>query len=250
MSESVERGTEIAALEKIAEAMAEERAAEKRRFRLAALTRRDSLTAKQRKSYSDRIVKNLTNLPCYQDADAILTYVSFRSEADTFSLIERSFADGKAVFAPKVMGKEMDFYRFFSRADLTGGYRGILEPAGGQLFAEWISDQVSQFQNCQQERPLREREIQEHRSGIPSVMICIPGAAFDRERHRIGYGGGFYDRYLSGMPGNGKNMAEAAQPQVKFTTAALAFGCQIFETIPWEAHDICPERIVTETEIL
>lgn len=195
-------------------ATAKERAAEKKRFRVAALAARDSLTPEQRKSYSDRIIKNLTSLSCYQNADAILTYISFRSEVDTFLLLERALADGKAVFAPKVIGKEMDFYRIFSADDLSAGYQGILEPAGGQLFAEWNADYTSQY-----------------------GLICLPGAAFDRACHRIGYGGGFYDRYLHDL-------------QMRFVTAALAYDCQIFEEIPWETHDICPERIITETEII
>ena len=62
---------------------AEEQAAEKKRLRAAALAKRDSLTVQQRKNYSVSITKNLTNLSCYQEADAVLTYVSFRSEADT-----------------------------------------------------------------------------------------------------------------------------------------------------------------------
>lgn len=196
---------------------AKEKTALKKRFRTEALAARDILTLEQRKCYSDRIIKNLLSLPCYQEADALLTYISFRSEVDTFPLLEQAFADGKAVFAPKVLGKEMAFYRIFSKDDLVAGYQGILEPTGGQLFETRKDDQSSQ-----------------------RVLICLPGAAFDRSCHRIGYGGGFYDRYLG----------DAACPQMKYVTAALAFNCQIFEEIPWETHDIRPECIITETEII
>lgn len=185
----------------------------KKRFRREALAKRDSLTAEQRGNYSGRIIKKLIDLPCYVNADAILTYVSFRSEVDTFPLIERAFTDGKAVFAPKVLGKEMDFFRIYSLADLTAGYRGILEPSGRYSYNEWGGDQLGQ---C--------------------ILICMPGAAFDRARHRIGYGGGFYDRYLSG------------HLRRKVATVALAYDCQVFEEIPWEAHDIRPEWIITEKE--
>lgn len=214
-------------------ATANGQAAEKKRFRMAALAARDRLKAEQRRDYSEMIIDNLTSLSCYQDADAILTYISFRSEVDTFRLLKRAFADKKAVFVPKVMGKEMAFYRIFSADDLSPGYRGILEPATGQLFAEWSADCMSQY-----------------------ALICLPGAAFDRACHRIGYGGGFYDRYLSGLrQGNAGACLQAdtdaaKQLRMKCMTAALAYSCQIFDEIPWETHDIRPERIITETEII
>lgn len=204
---------------------AERKDIKKKRIRLDALARRDSLTTEQRKDYSDRIVKNLTGLPCYREADAILTYVSFRSEVDTFPLLERAFADGKAVFAPKVLGKEMDFFRIYSLADLTEGYRGILEPSRGYSYDEWTDDRLSQ-----------------------RALICLPGAAFDRARHRIGYGGGFYDRFWGGLSESGGKTTGTVRSLLKITTAALAFDCQIYESIPWEAHDICPEWIITEKE--
>lgn len=213
---------------------------EKKRFRTEALAARDGLTQQQHRHYSGRIIKNLLNLPCYQDADAILTYISFRSEVDTFPLLEQAFADGKAVFAPKVLGKEMAFYRIFSRDDLMAGYQGILEPVGGMLFETWRNDWISQRKKCQQEPLLMTREAVTPEDEAPSVLICMPGAAFDRSCHRIGYGGGFYDRYLG----------DTACPQMKYVTAALSFNCQIFEEIPWETHDIRPEQIITQTEII
>lgn len=231
-------------------AMVKERAAKKKRIRLAALSERDNLTAEQRRDYSDRIVKNLTSLPCYREADGILTYISFRSEVDTFPLMERAFADGKAVFAPKVSGKEMDFFRIYSSADLTAGYRGILEPTGGQLFDEMDIDWFGQIEESQPEKLMRGKKAGISGFGTLSILVCMPGAAFDRARHRIGYGGGFYDRFLSGLSSSEEKMAGTAHSRVKITTAALAFGCQIFETIPWETYDICPERIITETETI
>lgn len=213
---------------------------EKKRFRTEALAARDGLTPQQHKRYSDRIIRNLIGLPCYQEADAILTYISFRSEVDTFPLLEQAFADGKAVFAPKVLGKEMAFYRIFSKDDLVAGYQGILEPVSGMLFETWRNDWISQRKKCQQESLLMTREATTSEDGMPSVLVCLPGAAFDRSCHRIGYGGGFYDRYLG----------DTACPQMNYVTVALSFNCQIFEEIPWETHDIRPEQIITQTEII
>ena len=232
------------------DAAAEERTAAKRRIRQAALERRDSLTDKQRRNYSDRIIERLVSLPGYREAEAILTYVSFRSEVNTFPLLDRVFSDGKAVFVPKVSGKEMDFYRIFSEADLTEGYRGILEPSGGQLFDGWMNDQISQRVGGRQEQPLKNREEQEGESVVLSVMICMPGAAFDRACHRIGYGGGFYDRYLSGRSAAAEGAEGKTHLCAAYLTAALAYDCQVFEEIPWEMHDICPMCVVTEKEII
>ena len=68
----------------------------KKEIRREALRRRDGLTAGQRRDYSARIAESLTGLSCYREADAVLAYISFRSEADTFLLLERAFADEKA----------------------------------------------------------------------------------------------------------------------------------------------------------
>lgn len=191
---------------------------DKKQMRASALAERDGLTEKRRMAASGRITEKLTGLSCYREADAVLTYVSFRSEVNTFLLIRRALTEGKAVFAPKVMGRDMEFFRIFSPDDLREGYRGILEPVEAASYFDWIGHLA-----------------------LPRTLVCMPGAAFDRERHRIGYGGGFYDRYLSEMK---KKRAGKA------IMAALAFDCQIFEEIPWEAHDVCPDCIVTEKEII
>lgn len=72
----------------------------------------------------------------------------------------------------------------------------------------------------------------------------MPGAAFDRERNRIGYGGGYYDRYLSALSEDPVIQSDNIE------SLALAFSCQIFTEIPCEPHDLRPGRIVTEREIL
>ena len=68
------------------------------------------------------------------------------------------------------------------------------------------------------------------------ALVLMPGLAFDREGHRIGYGGGFYDRFLEAHPG--------------LSRVALAFEFQIKAQVPYEAFDICPEKIVTEKRII
>ena len=186
----------------------------KAEVRTRTLALRDEMPAQERMRRSEKIVKNLTDHPCYREAQALLTYVSFRSEVDTISLIEQAFADGKTVFAPRVAGREMDFFRIKGLCDLEEGYRGILEP----------HNHITEV----------------YAPSAGKAIICMPGAAFDRAHHRIGYGGGYYDRYLSGLSEQAKDM---------ICTAALAYDCQILQEIPWDNHDICPECIIAETKI-
>lgn len=79
---------------------------------------------------------------------------------------------------------------------------------------------------------------------MPRTLLCMPGAAFDRARHRIGYGGGFYDRYLAKMT------AMMPQRALQLTTVALAYRCQVFDEIPWEPHDVTPDILLTEQEVI
>ncbi len=187
----------------------------KAEVRARALALRDEIPAQERMRRSEKIVENLTDHACYQEAQALLIYVSFRSEVDTVSLIERAFSDGKAVFVPRVAGRDMDFFRIKALSDLEEGYYGILEP--------------------------REHITEVYDPLVGKAVMCMPGVAFDRAHHRIGYGGGYYDRYLSGLSKRAKAM---------ICTAALAYDCQILQEIPWDNHDIRPSRIFTETEIL
>ena len=186
----------------------------KAEVRACTLALRDEIPAQERMRLSEKIVKNLTEHTCYRGAQALLTYVSFRSEVDTISLIEQAFSDGKAVFAPRVAGREMNFFRIKSLGDLVEGYHGILEPQSHIT------------------------EVYEPFAG--KAIMCMPGAAFDRAHNRIGYGGGYYDRYLASLSGQAKNT---------ICTAALAYDCQILQEIPWDSHDIRPRWIITETEI-
>ncbi|MDE7177182.1 MAG: 5-formyltetrahydrofolate cyclo-ligase [Lachnospiraceae bacterium] len=197
----------------------------KREIRERALALRDALLPAERAAYSKEIIDKITRLDCYRNAAALLVYVSFRSEVETGMLIENALVDKKAVFSPVVSGREMEFFRITSLNELKSGYQGILEPAqeAEASYREWM----------------RQKEISSTRT-----LLCMPGAAFDRERNRIGYGGGYYDRYLSALS------AEQEKRTENIETIALAFSCQIFAEIPREPHDLRPDRIVTEREII
>ena len=183
-------------------------------LRKETLAKRDRLSETERLQYSRQILKKVTALPEYQTADWILAYASFRSEVDTKELINRALADRKRVLLPKVEGSEMRFWEIHSREELKEGFHGIMEPEPDEM---QIPGQ-DMFRG-------------------QKVMMWMPGAAFDAKRNRIGYGGGYYDRYLAGMP------------ECELCTTALGFSCQIIEEIPVQRHDIAPDLVITEREI-
>ena len=186
----------------------------KKEIRRTVRERRHGLTPEQEESGSGRILSYVCSLKEYQEADLIYCYVDYNHEVRTWPIMERAMKDGKQVAVPRVDGSAMDFYRITGREDLESGYSGILEPKQGL--------------------PVVSEEDFAGGAGRRALFL-MPGVAFDREHHRVGYGGGFYDRYLE------------ARPQL--VTAALAYECQMFETVPFESFDIKPRILITEAGI-
>ncbi|MDE6740104.1 MAG: 5-formyltetrahydrofolate cyclo-ligase [Lachnospiraceae bacterium] len=203
---------------------------EKKEIRKNILKVRDEISAEERASCNDKIKKYVLTQPVYEEAEAILAYASYRSEVDTTALIRQALADGKYVFAPKVSGDEMEFWQITAMEDLREGYRGIPEPVERVSFPEWLAEQSN--------------------AGKIHVMMWMPGAVFDKERHRIGYGKGFYDRYLSRLTGLEKENCCKWSAELHLTTVALAYSCQVLEQIPYESHDIRPDMLITEKGVL
>ncbi|MCH5258329.1 MAG: 5-formyltetrahydrofolate cyclo-ligase [Lachnospiraceae bacterium] len=202
----------------------------KKDVRKNVLAVRDAIPAEDRARYDASIRESVMGTEEYREADVILAYVSYKSEVDTTSLIRQALADGKNVFAPKVSGSEMEFWRISSLEDLREGYRGIREPIQSVAFSDWIFRHIGS-----------------------KVMMWMPGVAFDKERHRIGYGGGFYDRYLTRLLQQSEQTDSTDQAQTQsggfiLTTAALAYSCQVLDRIPYEEHDVKPDLLVTEQE--
>ena len=203
----------------------------KKDIRSKVLALRDGISEEDRARYNKSIREFITGMEEYREAEAILAYVSYKSEVDTTELIQHALSDGKYVFAPKVSGNEMEFWQISSLEDLREGYKGIREPVQRVSFPNWISRHIGN-----------------------NVMMWMPGAAFDRERHRIGYGGGFYDRYINRLLQRTEQTtsAERARTQSRhfiLTTAALAYSCQVLERIPYEEYDVKPDILITERGI-
>ncbi len=179
----------------------------KREIRNKALEKRSDLSQELRENYSRRITEQVLAHPMFQSADCIFVYVSFREEVDTSMLLNAAWKTGKTVAVPRVLDKHsMEFYRISSREDLVHGYQGISEPKNGMKKAEI---------------PCKKQAV-----------MLLPGAAFDRKGNRIGYGKGFYDRYLQENP--------------CFYKIGLAFSVQCTEEIPAEKTDVCVDMVITE----
>lgn len=190
---------------------------EKRRIRKNVLALRDAMMPAVREEKSSRIIKRLFKTEAYRRANVILAYVNYQSEVITTALIKHSLADRKLVFAPKVAGDDMYFYRITGMNCLEEGYRGILEPSGNEIFKEKIF-----FENSK------------------NILMIMPGSVFDEKRHRIGYGKGFYDRYLMRMEELG----------ITIHTVALCFECQMLQNIPYGIHDRKPDFVLTEKRLI
>lgn len=145
----------------------------------------------------------------YKNSNLFLVYVSFGSEADTRNIINKIIGDKKRVAVPKCTGKGiMTFIEIKSLDELIPGKYGIPEPE---------YNDTARIDNY-------------------SGAVCLtPGAAFDIAGKRIGYGGGYYDRYLSVRP--------------DILRAGICYSEFLFDAVPSEQHDISVSYIITEKGI-
>lgn len=207
----------------------------KKALRKEILAARNRIPAQDKAQFDRQIWNTVAGAPQYMEAEAVLAYASYRSEVGTSRLIEQALADGKCVFVPKVAGDKMEFWRIPSVHSLHAGYRGIPEPDETVSFPEWITA-------AWEDRGTKGREI------LRAIM-WMPGAVFSTDRYRIGYGGGFYDKYLESLE-NLKRKYNAQHICFSLTTAALAYSCQVTACIPYAPHDVRPDMVITEKGIL
>lgn len=209
-----------------------DREAEIRALRREGIRRRQLLSDAQRQEAARAMAEQLFRLPVYRNADVLLNYVSYGAEADTGAVIRRALAEGRAVYCPKVCGSDMDFFRITSFLDLSPGFRGIPEPSGaGERFefaaGAWRAGGQPPAGQRQDER---------------RVLALVPGTAFDRAGHRIGFGGGYYDRWF-GAAGLRRG---AGSP---LCLIGLCYACQLWNRIPFRTHDIGMDLVLTERGI-
>lgn len=181
----------------------------KAEIRTRILEKRKNLTEDEVAAKSEAILQKVLKTPEYMEADNLLLYADYNHEVMTRGIFEDAIMRKKRVYFPKSDGltNSMIFYQTVSVKQLEKGFMGIPEPKENtQLCYKFNPDE--------------------------DTLVILPGVAFDTRGFRLGYGKGFYDKFLSSRR--------------QLSTMALAFACQIVEELPSEEHDIKMDKIVTE----
>lgn len=172
------------------------------------IARRDELDAKDRADRSRRIADRVLGLPEVLEAGTIMVFWSFGSEVETAPLIERLREAGARVALPRVEDREVVAVAHSPGGAMAPSRFGGMEPTGADVLEP---DQVD--------------------------LVIAPGVAFDRQGGRVGYGGGFYDRFLGRV--------RAGVPAI-----AVAFAVQLVDRVPEGPMDRRVDVIVTEDEVI
>lgn len=184
----------------------------KSEFRSKILKERDKLTKDEIRLKSKTIFDKVTSMKDYQDAEYIMAFLSFSTEVDTHGFIQESLDLGKKVLIPITFPEknEIKVSEIRSFEELELGYYNILTHKEAHL-----------------------------RFTDPSLIdfILMPGVVFDQEGYRVGYGGGYYDRFLANI-------------DKKVLKLAVAFDLQIVDRVPRDSYDIPVDIIVSEKRVL
>lgn len=191
------------------------------------LKQRNDLSLQSQILYSNQIQTSLFQLPAYIDSNIVLLYADFNGEVKTDHIFIHSKNLHKEIYYPKVFGETMDFYHVDDLSQLFIGYQSIREPNPSNY--ELISDIKNQ----------------EHKQEQCNILLILPGVAFDNQKHRIGYGKGFYDKYIAFMIEKLKDRKD-----INLTTVALCYECQKVKVIQTEQFDYVPDFLITENEII
>ena len=173
----------------------------KQELRKAIRTQKRAMTEEQIVEKSTRLGELFLASDAYKNAKTIYGYLPYNQEVRTVAMLEQALRDGKRVAVPKCYGDEMRFIFMDDLSKVEKGYANIPEP---------ISDE-----------PIADDE---------TALVLMPGLAFDPQGHRIGYGGGFYDKFLAKEPNH--------------PTLALCYDFQMVEHLETEEFDIPVDTVL------
>lgn len=174
---------------------------DKKELRAQIRAKKRAMTTAQVEACSEKLAERFRAHPLYKAAKSIYGYMPYNQEVRTVPMLEQALRDGKKVAVPKCYGDEMKFIYLDDLTKVAKGYAGIPEP---------IADE-----------PVAHDE---------TALVLMPGLVFDPQGHRIGYGGGFYDKFLSREPNH--------------PTMALCYDFQMLPHLDTEAHDIPVDTVL------
>ena len=160
-----------------------------------------AMTPEQIEAASNRLGELFAACDAYKNARTVYGYLPYNQEVRTVPMLERALRDGKRVAVPKVYGDQMKFIYITDLSLVEEGYAGIPEPVADGPVAD-----------------------------DPVALILMPGLAFDPQGHRIGYGGGFYDRFLAQEP--------------MHPTVALCYEFQMLPSLETEEFDVPVDQVL------
>lgn len=174
---------------------------DKKALRARIREKKRAMTEEEIVSRSLALTEKFLKTDAYRQAKTIYGYLSYNQEVRTRPLLAQALKDGKAVAVPKVCGQEMRFILMTDLDAVAKGYAGIPEPIADGPAAQ-----------------------------DPTALVLMPGLAFDRQGHRLGYGGGFYDKFLA---------AEPDHPKI-----ALCYDFQLLPALETDSHDIPVDLVI------
>ena len=175
---------------------------DKTALRAVIRAKKQALTTAQIEKTSAALAEMLYAHPYWQEAKTVCGYLSYNQEVRTGPILRRALSEGKTVAVPKIMDGEMRFVVLDDLENVAEGYRGIPEPVAGEPV-------------CNDE----------------TALVLLPGLAFDAAGNRLGYGGGFYDRYLAAHRGH--------------KTVALCYDFQMVAKLPTEEFDVPADVVLS-----
>jgi len=174
---------------------------DKKQLRKQIRERKRAMTPAEIEEKSRLLADKFMDSEAYRMAKTIYGYLPYNQEVRTVPMLEQALREGKRVAVPKVYGDEMRFIYLEDLSQVAQGYAGIPEPVADEPVAN-----------------------------DPTALVLMPGLAFDPMGHRIGYGGGFYDRFLA---------AEPTHP-----TLALCYDFQMLPQLETEEFDIPVDTVL------
>lgn len=160
-----------------------------------------AMTEEEIVSKSEQLGRLFAASEAYTQAKTIYGYLPYNQEVRTTAMLQKALEDGKRVAVPKCYGDEMRFIYLDDLSKVEPGYCNIPEPVEDGPVAD-----------------------------DPTALVLMPGLAFDPKGHRMGYGGGFYDKFLASEPGH--------------PTLALCYDFQMMDHLETEAHDIPVDFVI------